>query len=119
MVEYLFKTYARFTSGQLDDARTKVGEAWDPSIPVQSLFSKIKRAADLLEAAQEPLSDKQIVRYAYDSILRTTCFSDPLKTWRRKSLAGRTWANFKPSMVKEYDDYLEDVEATAGSAFHT
>ena len=92
-------------------------EDWDPSIPVQALFNKIKKSADLLEAAEEPLSDKQLVRYAYDTILKTACFSDPLKTWRRKTAADKTWANFKPFMETEYDDYLEDVEANAGSAF--
>lgn len=68
-IDHLFKTYSRFTSSQFDDTRAKVREAWDPSVPIHSLFSKIKRFTDLLEAAQEPLSDKQLVRYDYDSIL--------------------------------------------------
>lgn len=28
------------------------------------------------------------------------------------------WPNLKPFVVKEYDDYLENVDATAGLAFH-
>ena len=101
MISHLFKTYDRFTSGQLDGARAKAAEPWDPSVPIQSLFSKIKKSANLLEAAEEPLSDKQMVRYGYDAVLKTICFSDALKTWRRKAAADKTWVLFKTSMVKE------------------
>ena len=111
MVSHLFKTYGRFTSGQLDGARAKAGETWDPSVPIQSLFSKIKKCADLLEAAEEPLSDKQMVRYGYDAVLKTGCFSDEMKKWRRKDPTDKTWVLFKVYMAKEYDDHLEDVEA--------
>ena len=117
MLAHLFKTYGRFTSAQLNAARARALEDWDPSVPVQALFNKIKKSADLLEADEEPLSDKQLVRYAYDTILKTACFSDPLKTWRRKAAADKTWALFKPFMETEYDDYLEDVEANSNSAF--
>ena len=69
MLAHLFQTYGRFTSAQLNAARACALEDWDPSVPVQALFNKIKKSADLLEAAEEPLSDKQLVRYAYDTIL--------------------------------------------------
>ena len=119
MVSHLFKTYGRFTSGQLDGARAKAAEPWDPSVPIQSLFSKIKKCADLLEAAEEPLSDKQMVRYGYDAVLKTACFSEEMKKWRRKDPNAKTWVLFKVYMAKEYDDHLEDVEAGADQPFNS
>ena len=60
-----------------------------------------------------------MVRYGYDAVLKTTCFSDALKTWRRKAAADKTWVLFKTYMAKEYDDHLEDVEAAADQPFNS
>ena len=119
MVSHLFKTYGRFTLGQLDRACAKAAEPWYPSVPIQSLFSKIKKSADLLEVAEEPLPDKQIVRYGYAAVLKIACFLDALKTWRRKAPTDKTWVLFKTYMAKECDNHLEGVEVAADQPFNS
>ena len=52
-----------------------------------------------------------MLKYGYDAVLKTACFNDSLKAWRRKAQPDKTWANFQTYMVDEYDDYLEDQNA--------
>ena len=78
---------------------------------VQMMLSRIKKSTDLLDSAEEPYSDKQMVCIAYDAVLKTGVFSKFLKEWRQKEATDKTWANFKKYTADEYNDYLGDESA--------
>ena len=76
---------------------------------VQTLFTQIQKCANLLEAAEDPFTDKQFLRFAYNTVLKTGCFVDGLKAWRRKNALDKKYPLFKVYIVEEYTDYLEDI----------
>ena len=62
-----------------------------------------------------------MTRFSYDAVLKSGMFSESLRTWRRKPVDQKTWANFQTFMAVQYEDYLEDQTADeqlpyAGSA---
>ena len=90
----LFTSHGKIKSAQIEKAHEAAKEPWDATTPFQVLSARIKKSADLVEAASEPFSDPQLVRFAYDAILKTGVFSVSLRVWRRKPAATKTWANF-------------------------
>jgi hypothetical protein len=114
ILEHLYKNHGKLNSSDIAEAKKVAAEPWDPTLPVQTLFNRIKKSSDLLTHAEEPLTDKQTLRIAYDAVLKTGLFSKSLKEWRRKPTADQTWSNFKAFMAKEYQDYLEDESAEDG-----
>ena len=109
--ETLFDQHGKLTSTQIISATDMCKLPWNPSTPVQVLFNRIKEAQDLVTRGDNPFSDTQLLKFEYNAVLKTACFTDGLKVWRRKAAAKKTWANFQTYMVAEYDDYLEDQNA--------
>ena len=66
------------TSANITQAEADAKSPWDPTTPVQTLFTQIQKAADLVEAAGDAFTDKQLVRYGYDAVLKTSSFTDAL-----------------------------------------
>ena len=52
----------KLRSEHITVATTSENEPWDPTTPLQALFSRISKAADLVEAAEEPFLDNQLMR---------------------------------------------------------
>ena len=107
----LFKQHGKITSARVTTAIEEAQTPWDPATPIQILINKIQKAEDLSIAAEEPLSDKMMVRFGYEQVLRSAAFQDSMKAWRRKPSTDKTWILFKQFMIEEYDDYLEDMVA--------
>ena len=99
----LFAQHGKLTSNQITAASDMCKLPWDPAVPVQVVFNRIREAQDLVTRGENPFSDAQMLKFGYDTVLKTACFGDSLKAWRRKASADRTWANFQPYMVDEYD----------------
>ena len=78
---------------------------------------KIKREADLVEATGEPLTNKKMIRFAYDAVLKTGMFSDNLRFWRNKAENIKKWLKFQIFMAKQYNDYFEDQDAETSNPF--
>ena len=97
----LFTSHGKITSAQIEKAQDSTKENWDSTTPFQVLSARIKKAADLVAASEEPFSDLQMVRFAYDAVLKTGVFSEALQVWRRKLVAQKTWINFQTFMVTQ------------------
>jgi hypothetical protein len=105
----LFSQHGKLTSAQISAASEESKTPWDPTTHIQTLFHQMQRAQDLVEAAGDPYTDKQLVLFRYNAVLHTGVFTDGMRLWHRKAGSAKTWAAFKLFMVAEYEDYLEDV----------
>ena len=113
----LFAQHGKLTSNQITAATDMCKLPWDPAVPVQVVFNRIREAQDLVTRGENPFSDAQMLKFGYDTVLKTACFGDGLKAWSRKASADKTWANFQTYMVDEYDDYLEDQNAEVANPY--
>ena len=113
----LYKNHGKLNSNDLAVARKSALEPWDVTQPVQVMLNRIKKSADILDFAEEPYSEKQMIRIAYDAVLKAGIFSKSLKDWRRKPAVDKTWPNFKTFLAEEYNDYLEDESAEDGNPY--
>lgn len=117
IMRHLFDEHGHVTSAEKTQAEKDAQLPWDVTTPVQTMFSHIQKCADLLEAARDPFTDKQLLCYAYDAIFNTGCFVDGLKAWRRKNERDKTYPLFKLYMAEEYTDYLEDMTSNANNPY--
>ena len=79
----LMPQHGHVTSADRNQAEADAKSPWDPTTPVQNLFTQIQNAADLVEAAGDPFTDKQLV-------LKTASFTDALRAWRCKNEADKS-----------------------------
>ena len=121
ILRQLFATHGKITFQELEQAYDSAKEPWDATTPFQVLLARIKKAVDLVAAAEEPFSDLQMIRFGYEAVLKTGVFSEALRVWRRKGIGLTTWNNFQVFMAEKYDDYkeyqaAEDHHPFAGAA---
>ena len=114
----LFSQHRKLTLAQISAATNKAKTPWYPTTPIQTLFHQTQCAQDLVEAAGDLYTKKQLVRFGYDEVLHTGVFTDGMQLWRRKVSSAKTWAAFKSFMVEEYKDYLDDVVSKRNNPFN-
>ena len=77
----LFVQYGKITSNQISSATDMCKLPWDPSTPIQVVFNRIRETQDLVTRGENPFSDAQLLKFGYDTVLKTACFNDGMKTW--------------------------------------
>ena len=75
IIRYLYDTYGDISPETLEEERQKINLlTFDPSLPVDIIFTKITKFTDLAEAARSPLTQKQSVDFAYNAFRRSGIF---------------------------------------------
>jgi hypothetical protein len=99
--------------------------AFDPSLPIKTLFDQIKDSVDLAAAADAPYTPKQVVAIAYNIAFQTGMFTEGCRDWCKQVDANKTWQNFKTNFATAHQDLckLQLTLQTAGyhsanNAFH-
>lgn len=67
----LFFQHGMLTSTQISAATDEAKTPWDPTTPIQTLFHQIQRAQNLVQAAGDPYTNKQLVLFGYNAVLHT------------------------------------------------
>ena len=104
----MLRQHGKLRSEHITVATKSFKEPWDPTTPLQSLFKRISKVVDSVEAVEERFSDNQLMRYGYDAVHVTGVFTDAMKVWKLKATTDKTWTVLKIYMIDEYNDYLED-----------
>ena len=104
----MLRQHGKFRSEHITIEAKLIKGLWNPTTPVQTLLNQISKEVDLVEAAEEPFSDKYFLLYRYDAVHGTGVFTDSVKVWRRKSITAKKWTAFKTYMIDKYNNYLED-----------
>ncbi len=68
---------------------------FDPTEPVDAVFTEIEDFADIAESIDDPISTVQKCKLAYIVLQTTKRFKSGLRDWDRKSSADKTWDNFQ------------------------
>jgi hypothetical protein len=76
-------------------------------------IQRIEQCQLLANDANEPFTDKQMVRMGQIAVGRTGFFNLEYKDWIKKAAANKTWPNFKTYWIDAYKMYDDMNKLTA------
>jgi len=96
VIKWLLGTYGKVTFSMLFKHEDKLKTFnWNPTQPVNIIYRKVEELQDMADTADQPLTDPQVVKYAYIILQKHPSFRDRIKEWNRQPTIQRTWTNFK------------------------
>ena len=115
ILEYLFKVYGDVSPNELARMKQKVEEmTYEPSEPIDTVFTAIDRLADVAEMCLRPYSPEQKADMVYIILQNTRKFSSGLGKWDAKQqriieTAGTAGNPIPPVDFKALKDHFRDV----------
>jgi hypothetical protein len=79
----------------------------DTTQPIDIYFQTIDNCVQFATDGQVPFTATQIVQPAYHAVSKSGLYNDACKEWWRRSIANRTWPQFKTFFANEYNDLKE------------
>jgi hypothetical protein len=119
LIRHLLATYGNITPQDLAHNDAKFRAAYDPSQPIETLFSQIEDTMDFADAGGSPYTATQIVTNAYSIVFTTGLFPEACREWRRSPAADQTWAIFKTSFAEAHQDLRLATGTTQTSGYHS
>lgn len=115
LLDHLYAQYARISAADLHANDGNFKAAYDPNLPIETLFDQIENGVDFAAAALTPYTPEQVVSTAYQCIFATGLFTEECKVWKRRTSADKTWANFKTAFSLAHRELREARLTTAGA----
>jgi hypothetical protein len=84
MLDHLCETYGNITALNLEINLDHMRRAWDPQLPVESLFKQIQDCADNSEAGGVPIGTLQQINVGYAKIFATGNFMSACRRWNEQ-----------------------------------
>jgi hypothetical protein len=119
ILTHLYNQYARISAADLQDNDVAFKTAYDPNLPIETLFDQVENAVDFAAAGNTPYSPEQVVATAYQLIFATGLFLDDCKVWKRQLDNYKTWANFKRDFTLSHRDFRETKTTTAAAGYQS
>jgi hypothetical protein len=119
ILTHLYGQYARISAADLQDNDVSFKPAYDPNLPIETLFDQVENAVDFAAAGNTPYSPEQVVATAYQLIFATGLFPDDCKVWKRQLAAYKTWENFKRDFTLSHSEFWENKTTTAGAGYQS
>jgi hypothetical protein len=119
ILDHLYNQYARISAADLQNNDVSFKSAYDPNLPIESLFDQIENAVDFAAAGNTPYSPAQVVATAYQLIFATGMFLDDCKLWKRQPEAYKTWDHFKRDFTLSHREFRESNVTSAGAGYQT
>jgi hypothetical protein len=92
---------------------------YDPNQPIETLFQQIQDAWAFAVAGDQPYGAVMIVNVAYTLIFNTGLFPDACRAWKSRSIAGKTWAQFKLDFTTAHREFRLTNHTAHQSGFHS
>jgi hypothetical protein len=119
ILDHLYNEYARISAADLQSNDVSFKSAYDPNLPIESLFDQIENAVEFAAAGNTPYSPEQVVATAYQLIYATGMFLDDCKLWKRQPGHYKTWDNFKRDFALSHREFREAKVTSAGAGYQS
>ena len=122
LIDHLYTTYGNITSEDLSANEERMKKTWDPTTPIEVLFAQIDDGTAFAISGDDPFSDAQLVRFAYNNVDSNQRMPLATRDWRLRPRAEHTWNNFKTAFKSAHLDLRLCTTGTAGfqgGAHHT
>ena len=70
LIIYLYGHYARILSTELVENSTKMQEPFNPTNPIESLYTRINKCIEYKTTAEKLVTEIQVMRIAYDLVAK-------------------------------------------------
>jgi hypothetical protein len=97
----------------------RLNTPYDPNLPIEALFQQIQDARAFAVAGVQPYGAAVIVKVAYTLVFNTGLFPDDCRTWQSRSIAGKTWVQFKIDFATAHREFRLTNQTAQHSGFHS
>lgn len=94
MLAHLKTTYGTLTGLEIEQNRARLGEAWDTSSPIETLWARITEIRRIATTAAQPISDAAVIALVLPMFERTGLFLHSVNSWNSLDLVDQTYARF-------------------------
>lgn len=114
LITHLRDRYGTIEPEMLEANEKRMSADWSPETPIAKLFKQIDDGIAYAKAGNDVMSDERIVRIALKIVTATGRLTMPIRDWRKKAAADKTWVNFKTHFSDAYKELKLTV--TTGGA---
>ncbi len=119
LIEHLLRAYGNITPTDLAENDTRFKTAYDPSEPIETLYSQLEDAMDYANAGDNAYTANQIVSNAYTLVFNTGMFPEACRDWRKLPAIDKTWTTFKIDFAEACRDCRLSQATTQTNGFHS
>jgi hypothetical protein len=119
LLDHLYSQYAQISATNLQENDAALKTAYDPNLPIETLFGQVEDAVDFAAAGNTPYSPVQVRATAYQLIYATGMFLDDCKVWKCQTTAYKTWEHFKRNFAVSHNEFREATVTSAGAGYQS
>jgi hypothetical protein len=97
----------------------RLNTRYDPNQPIKTLFQQIQDARAFAVAGVQPYGEAMIVNVAYTLVFNTGLYPDACRAWQSRSIAVKTWAQFKIDFAAAHREFRLTNQTAQQSGFHS
>jgi hypothetical protein len=117
IIDHLSSTYGRVTAQMFDDKSEELRQmTYDPSQPIDNIFTAVNELADFAELARNNITQRQCVSRAYLILNKSGKLKEAITEWNHKTTANQNWINFKVHFRQAHNEYRETSNMTLEQA---
>ena len=103
----LFTTYGDVTDKELEETTSTLkARVFNISQPIIALFDEFEDLKELSIAAENELTERQLIKIGEQLIKITNDFGHGLEAWFFQNIALRIWINFKTHFTDAQKNYI-------------
>jgi hypothetical protein len=95
LLTHLMNNYGRLTAEDLTDNLNQMNKAWDPDLPIETIFNNISECRLLAEAGGDPITEQTAVRTILQAFHNSSLFEHAVREWRNKPEVDKTLDNIR------------------------
>jgi hypothetical protein len=118
-ITHLLTYYAMIAPTELTQNYERLNTPYDPNLPIETLFQQIQDARAFVVAGVQPYGAVMIVNVAYTLLFNTGLFPDACRAWQSRTIAGKTWAQFKIDFATAHREFRLTKQTAQQSGFHS
>jgi hypothetical protein len=119
LLTHILTFYAMIAPTELTQNYERLNTPYDPNQPIETLFQQIQDARAFAVAGGQPYGNTMIINVAYTLIFHTGLFSDACRAWQSRTVAEKTWAQFKIDFATAHREFLLTNQTAQQSGFHS
>jgi hypothetical protein len=119
ILTHLLTYCAMIAPTELTHNYERLNTPYDPNQLIETLFQQIQDARAFAVAGGQPYGAAIIVNVAYTLVLNTGLYPDACLAWQSRSIAAKTWAQFKIDFATAHQEFRLTNQTAQQSDFHS
>jgi hypothetical protein len=119
LLTHLLTFYAMIAPTELTQNYERLNTLYDPNQPIETLLQQIQDTRAFAVAGGQPYGNAMIINVANTLIFNTGLFPDACRAWQSRSIAKKTWAQFKIDFATAHLEFRLTNQTAQQSGFHS